>query len=249
MSCIAMATSMWLLMPTMAGPQEVSDAQKKVEQQLAFGEFAGAVETAQAVADPRERMQLLKQVANAQLSAGDVSASRGTMRRIDQPAERAQAQGQQARQQAMLGGGVQADFTSLINLIQSETSGPWKDADGEGGTITEYAQGVAVNPNGLLSGLKKEEQSGRLKALGLNARKADLNADVAKRSELRLISLTRLEQEVSKRLTEGRPVVETMKNLAGMTVEYDFHSRIGLDRFKAIRRKHCDKRNIFRNDE
>ncbi len=216
-SCVALTTSVWLLIPVMAGLQEVSDAQKKVEQQLAFGEFAGAVETAQAVADPRERIQLLKQVANAQLSAGDVSASRGTTRRIDQPAERAQAQGQQARRQSMLGGGVQADFTSLINLITSETSGPWQDVQGEGGTITEYAQGVAVNPNGLLSGLKKEEQSGRLKALGLSARKADLNADVAKRSELRLISLTRLEQEVSNRLTEGRPVVDTMKNLAGLT--------------------------------
>src|SRR6185295_815644 len=65
-SCVAMTTSVWLLMPVMAGLQEVSDAQKKVEQQLAFGEFAGAVETAQGVADPRERVQLLKQVANAQ---------------------------------------------------------------------------------------------------------------------------------------------------------------------------------------
>ena len=88
----------------------------------------------------------------------------------------------------MLGGGAFADFQSLIRLIQEETSGPWMESGGEGGTITEYQQGVAVNPNGLLMQLKKEEHTGRLKALGVSARKADLNADVAKRSELRLIS-------------------------------------------------------------
>ncbi len=207
----------WMMSPVTAGPLPELEARNKVEKQLAFGEFAAAMETAQGAGNARDRAQLFQMIADAQFKAGDVAASRGTTRRIDQPAERTQAQGQQSRQQSMLGGGVFADFASLIRLITEETTGPWKEADGDGGTITEYQNGVAVSPNGLLTSLKKEEHTGRLKALGVNARKADLNADVAKRSDLRLISLTRLEHEAAKRLTEGRSVVETMKNLAGLT--------------------------------
>ncbi len=214
---VAAISTGWLMTSVTAGPKPDNEARNKVDRQLAFGEFAAALETAQTVGDPKERADLFQRVANAQMKAGDAAASRGTMRRIDQPEQRMQAQGQQARQQTMLGGGVFADFASLIKLIEEETSGPWFTKDQEGGTITEYQNGVAVNPNGLLMQLKKEEHTGRLKAMGVTARRADLNADVAKRSELRLISLTRLEREAVKRLTEGRPVVETMKNLAGLT--------------------------------
>lgn len=112
---------------------------------------------------------------------------------------------------------MNADFQSLMTLIETETSGPWLNTGGEGGTMTEYLNGVAVSPNGLLSSLKKEEHTGRLKALGVVARKADLNAEVAQQSDLRFVSLTQLEREASKRLAEGRPIVETMKNLAGIT--------------------------------
>lgn len=207
----------WVMTNVTAAPQAKSSATDKVEQQLAFGEFAAAINTAQEVADPGLRAKLLQLVANAQLQAGDPAGSRGTTRQIDQPEQRSQIQGAQSRQHSMLSGGVMIDFQSLIRLIEEETSGPWQNADGEGGTITEYQNGVAVNPNGLLAQLKKEEQSGRLKALGVTARKADLNADVAKSSKLRLISLTRLEREAAKRLTSGQSVVETMKNLAGLT--------------------------------
>lgn len=207
----------WTLSSASADPKQELPARQKIEKQLAFGEFAGALETAQSVQDVRERAKLFELVANAQIQAGDMAASRGTTRRIDQAEQREQAQGQQARAQQMLGGGVFADFASLIRLIEEETSGPWQNTGGDGGTITEYQNGVAVDPNGLLMQLKKEEHTGRLKALGVTARQADLNADVAKRSDLRLISLTRLEREATKRLTEGRPVVETMKTLAGIT--------------------------------
>jgi hypothetical protein len=209
---IVTAASMGTTFIATADAPKVGEAKKKVAQQLAFGEFAAAIETARAVADPAEKANLLGMIANAQLNFGDASAARGTARRIDQP----QAPGQQARQQA-LSGGVIADFQSLIRLIEEETSGPWMTRDGEGGTITEYQNGVAVNPNGLLVSLKKEEHTGRLKALGVLARKAELNAEVAQQSDLRFVSLTQLEREATKRLTEGRPIVETMKNLAGIT--------------------------------
>ena len=116
-----------------------------------------------------------------------------------------------------LGGGAIVDFQSLMRLIETQTGAPdeWQSGGGTG-TMTEYQNGVAVNPNGLLASLKKEEHTGRLKALGVLARKAELNAEVAQQSDLRFVSLTQLEREATKRLTEGRPIVETMKNLAGI---------------------------------
>ncbi|RLT06042.1 MAG: DUF1598 domain-containing protein [Planctomycetota bacterium] len=207
--------SVGTVMLATADAPRAGEARRKIEKQVAFGEFGAAIDAARNVADPDERANLLGMIANAQLKAGDASAARGTTRQMDQ-SQRLQAAGQQARQQA-LSGGVNADFQSLMTLIETETSGPWLNTGGEGGTMTEYLNGVAVSPNGLLSSLKKEEHTGRLKALGVVARKADLNAEVAQQSDLRFVSLTQLEREASKRLTEGRPIVETMKNLAGIT--------------------------------
>jgi len=62
-----------------------------------------------------------------------------------------------------------------------------------------------------------------LSALGIQARKADLNADLARPSTLRLVSLTRLDRELTELLAQGRPVPASMALLAGLTkVEYVF---------------------------
>lgn len=83
--------------------------------------------------------------------------------------------------------------------------------------MTPYPYGVRVSPNGLLHKLTNEEQTGVLASLGMQARKADLNADVARRSDLRLISLTRLEKAVAARLADGDDIPETMAQLAGLS--------------------------------
>ena len=207
--------SIGITMLATADAPRAGETQKKIEQQIAFGEFGAAIDAARAVADPAERAKLLGMVAAAQLNAGDASAARGTTRQIDSTQRRDVARGQV--QQRALNGGVMADFETLKNLIEMETTGPWKNQDGEGGTQTEYPNGVSVSPNGLLFQLKKEEHTGRLKALGIAARKADLNAEVAQQADLRFVSLMQLEREAAKRMTEGRPIVETMKNLAGIT--------------------------------
>ena len=62
-----------------------------------------------------------------------------------------------------------------------------------------------------------------LSSLGHRAREADLNTDLRTASPLRLVSLTRLEKEVSKRLAQGRGIPETMQHLAGLShVRYVF---------------------------
>lgn len=122
-----------------------------------------------------------------------------------------------------LSGGAGADFTQLIQLITTTTSGGWiTDGLGEG-SMSQYDSGVRVDTRGVLSTATQEEKTGRLTALGQRARVADLNADMAQPSQLRLVSLTRLEQEVAQRLQEGRPVAQSMLQMAGLTrIQYVF---------------------------
>lgn len=122
-----------------------------------------------------------------------------------------------------LAGGSGADFTELMALIRQESGGGWLD-DGLGeGTMSQFTSGVRVDPLGVLYQASKAEQSDRLSSLGVRARVADVNADMAQPSTLRLVSLTRLEQEVARRLASGQPVVESMRQMAGLyQVQYVF---------------------------
>jgi len=201
-----------------------SDRLKAVTGHLAAGEFGPALTVAFSVSDPQEKTELLKRIADAQMQAGETQAAVRTLRGIPLAEERQAAGRQHVGRWASAAGGSGADFTQLIDLIKNETSGVWKDdGDPNGGSITEYEPGVRVDPNGMLSFLTRGELDNRLKTLGIRARAADLNEDMARPSGLRLVSLTRLEREVSRRIAEGKPVVETMKNLAGLyKVEYVF---------------------------
>jgi hypothetical protein len=193
-----------------------------VEQQLRAGEFGPALETARAVSDPDERSALLGLIADAQVQSGDFGAALGAVRSIPSTERRTAQRGELAHQQA-LNGGTGADFQTLIDLITNETEGPWEDIDGAGGTITPFETGVRVDPAGVLTHLAAREQTGRLKGLGLQAREAALNEDMARPAELRMVSLTRLEQAVAERLMAGQPVVESMQKLAGLTeIRYVF---------------------------
>jgi hypothetical protein len=119
--------------------------------------------------------------------------------------------------------GTGADFNSLMNLIREQTSGPWEEDEGEGGTMTPFQSGVRVDAKGVLSRVERQDVEGRLAAFGVRARKADLNDDLAKPAELRMVSLTRLEREVAARLARGERVLESMKQLAGLTeIQYVF---------------------------
>ncbi|MFP6768325.1 MAG: DUF1598 domain-containing protein [Planctomycetaceae bacterium] len=118
-----------------------------------------------------------------------------------------------------LAGGAEADFESLIDLIQKETSGPWEDADGSGGSISDTDQmaGIHVDPSGLLTRLVRTDRTGRLDVLSNAATTASENADINRLSRLRLVSLTRLEQEVARRVASGEPLPADIRNLAGLT--------------------------------
>ncbi len=182
----------------------------KIKAHLEAGEFGLALNAAQGIPEGAGRDGALRGIARAQAASGEASASRQTLGALSD--QQAAATGQ-----VELGGGSGADFTQLMALIESETSGPW-DADEPGtGTISEFESGVRVDPKGVLYRLTKEEQTGRLAALGLKARTADINEDMSRAADLRMVSLTRLEAEVTRRLAAGEPVVESMQKLAGLS--------------------------------
>ena len=196
-----------------------------LEARLATGEFGPAVDDARKIADPAQKTDYLKQIARAEQVANEFFAADGTAARIPMREERARTRGDVLRAKGGAGsGGVQADFTTLMNLI-SNTVQPdtWEENSGVG-SMMPYRTGVYVDPVGVMRTLsKKEEESGSLETLGRKAREADINRDMARQSSLRLVSLTRLERAVSARLDAGSPVLDSMLHLAGLTqIRYVF---------------------------
>jgi len=187
-----------------------------VARHLEFGEFSNAIEVARSADDSTERSELLQQVARAQMKIGDFDAALGSIRGMPDYSVRLEARTEHTAQQAMAGGS-QADFTELISLIQSETNGMWEDVDGAGGTISQFQQGVHVDPAGILEISSAADHAGRLKELGIQARSALLNGDLSQNSSLRVISLTRLEQAVAQRISEGKMPVESQRLMGGLT--------------------------------
>ncbi|MBS0263508.1 MAG: DUF1598 domain-containing protein [Planctomycetes bacterium] len=194
-----------------------------LDARLAAGEFGPAVDAATAIPDPSERSSYLKQIADAQRDQGELQGAAATAARIPRKEERSRTRGDVVRDRGTLGGGVQADFNSLMQLI-STTVQPesWEESSGPG-SMMPYRTGVYVDPHGLMRTLTKEDTQGELELLGRRVREADLNSDMARPSSLRLVSLKRLEQTVASRLEAGRPVLETMQHLAGLTqIRYVF---------------------------
>ena len=208
---IALASS------TIAAESAVTLARsQQVTEHLNSGEFGPAMVQALAAPTPDERSALLKQVAAAQQAAGETEAAAGTLKRIPRNMKR-------TAEPSILRGGAQADFMTLMNLIRQNVPGKWEEDDGEGGAMTPFQTGVRVSPTGLLQRLSSEEKTGHLTSVAVQARKADLNDDVSRHSELRMVSLTRLERAVARRIEEGLPVPETMAQLAGLEqVKYVF---------------------------
>ena len=183
---------------------------------IEFGEFTRAVELAKTSDDAEERSQLLGLVADAQLKIGDFGAALGSIRSMPDYQERQIARDKHLDEQALAGGNG-ADFTQLIDLIMQETDGLWEEVDGSGGTISQFDQGVRVEPSGVLRTQTAQEQSGRLKDLGIQVREALLNNEIAQVSGLRVISLPRLEEAVARRLEQGKEPTISMKLLGGLT--------------------------------
>ncbi|VAX37716.1 hypothetical protein MNBD_PLANCTO02-1591 [hydrothermal vent metagenome] len=214
------------------------DLQQRVQVRLTAGEFGPALAIAQTESKGKKRTALIRLIVQAQIETGEFQGALAAIRRIPASEERDNLFKEKVQKQSLSGGGAQADYTQLMQLIRTQTSGPWRttstgdglggvddadEEDEEGGTMSPYNTGVFVDPNGLLHLRSKAEKFQRLKRLGIHARQADLNQDMAKNSPLRLISLNRLEKEIARRQKAGEPVLQTMKHLAGLSqIKYVF---------------------------
>ncbi|MDB5388306.1 MAG: hypothetical protein JWM11_3952, partial [Planctomycetaceae bacterium] len=61
------------------------------------------------------------------------------------------------------------------------------------------------------------DTQGQLTELGQKSRNAAINQDMKAASKLRFVSLARLERAAAERLKDGLPVLETMRNMAGLS--------------------------------
>ncbi len=95
---------------------------------------------------------------------------------------------------------------------------------GGGNTIGGGAtSGVSVDADGVLRRVTATDPTGELSRQRVQEALTRLNRDVARRSPLRKISLTRLERIMKHRLADGRGIDDVMQNLAGMTrLQYVF---------------------------
>jgi Protein of unknown function (DUF1598) len=240
MSCFFVACGL-LLIASVADLQAAEDqsannklsnsVESEISANLLAGEFSNALKIAMSVEDAGKKSELLQEIAIAQQDAGDFNASLASIRKI--PASTVRTENRRALSKEktshnLAGGGGGEGVLELIELIQevTGTSETWSEDDEEGGIIIEWSpstvSGVMVDPRGVLQQSTKEKGK-RLATLSNQVRRADLNADMAKTSKLRLVSLTRLEKLIAKNRSEGKPVYATLKQLAGLTrVQYIF---------------------------
>jgi Protein of unknown function (DUF1598) len=124
------------------------------------------------------------------------------------------------------GGGSNADFESLIDLIQSTVAtDTWADNGGGEAEIREYPNGVFVDAAGTLELRRSHDAvTSDLERLRGIAPPETLRAGNPRRSAaLRYVSLPRLEREIARRQAAHEPLDAAMLTLAGLErVEYVF---------------------------
>jgi hypothetical protein len=122
-----------------------------------------------------------------------------------------------------LGGAALADFDSLIDLVISTVQpDTWIENGGGLSDIRPFPNGVWVDPAGVL------QQTSVEAPLSLDVVPAlptgePASGDPRRAARLRVVSLTRLEQEIARRCRADQPLDESMLTLAGLRrVQYVF---------------------------
>jgi hypothetical protein len=112
----------------------------------------------------------------------------------------------------------------IVGLVAAPQFVHAQGTGGGGNTIGNGAtSGVAVDADGVLRRVVKEDPTGQLSRQRVQEAMSRLGRDVTQHSKLRKISLTRLEQEVANRKAHGKPIDDAMQHLAGLTrIQYVF---------------------------
>ncbi len=217
---IHLVAVVFFISPSYAGEPQSQDA--LIKAQIEAGEFAPALETALHTISIKDRDLWLAQIAMGQAGAGARNAAFNSAAGISNDQTRSQTLSGVAGT-PMGGGGTQADFDSLINLITATIQPNSWDAVGGPGSISPFPTGIYVDPQGVLRPLLKETSTGSLETLRESSAPKSFQDNVRRSSPLRKISLTRLEKQVQLRLAAGRQVSEEMQVLAGLQrIKYVF---------------------------
>lgn len=119
---------------------------------------------------------------------------------------------QYARKLALVGMAVAA-----LLMVESTSFGQVGGGGGGGGVPGTPTGGIEIDTNGVLTQKIFEGNPALLNRQRIAAAQASLNKDLQAKSELRKISLTRLEKEVAKLVEAGKPIPADMQYLAGLT--------------------------------
>jgi len=188
------------------------------------GEFAPAINIAMGLADANRRDQWLGQIAAAQAQAGSRDAALRSTAEIYDDQIRAQSLSNMAAVPlGGRGGASEADFEPLLELIRSTVSpNSWVDVGGTG-AVEGFHGGVFVDGVGVLRPAMKQATGGTLAALHRAAGTIGQNINARRSSNLRMVSLPRLEKHVQLLQAAGRPLTEAMQTLAGLQrIKYVF---------------------------
>ena len=108
-------------------------------------------------------------------------------------------------------------FTFLAAIVCSLVVVPGAFCQDGGGDDAPLPGGVEIDPSGLFKSNLSFDLSGNLDRQRMMAAKSKLNADIQKPSQLRKVSLNRLEAAHKKLKQSGQPIPPEMEYLAGIT--------------------------------
>jgi hypothetical protein len=199
----------------LASAQTQQPAADVFAQQLAAGEFGPALATVKSLEDSTQRDALLAQMAAAQAQVGGREEALRTLSVVSD--DRARHTAIETTKGILgPGGGAQADFDSLMELITTTVRPQSWDEVGGPGSVSPFQNGVYVDAAGVLRRALVEQKATGLATARLAALRGDGNADARLRSPLRKVSLTRLEKHVQLDLAAGRQPNDEMLHLAGL---------------------------------
>jgi hypothetical protein len=204
--------------------QEPQRQDELLRARIESGEFAPALDSVRRIAAGEYRDSYLSQIAVGQAQAGAREACLHTAAQISDDRTRSQALSKLTTEPVGgYGGGTQADFDALIELITSTVKPTTWDTVGGPGSIAPFPTGVYVDPQGVLRPLLKEVNAGPLAELRAASMTRSFQENVRRSSPLRKVSLPRLEKQIQLLLATGQQPSEAMQVLAGLQrIKYVF---------------------------
>ena len=188
-------------------------------------DLGSALTQGQAIRDRSLRDRALRLVADAQLAAGDYPVSVHTAAYISDDRRRDRTLRRLAEQAARspngnAGGGAQADFETLIELMQSTVEPESWEELGGAGTAAGFPGGVLVDTNGVLARVETEAKVALEPLIHSEVQKdgsaASFARDLKQQTNARRVSLRRLERQLQQLTALGMPAEPEMRNLAGL---------------------------------